>query len=277
MVHESSLDENQRYYAEMTRRYLAYGGKTLGWHMPLWSTGDTSAERALLRSNSVILEEFRLGQGARVLDAGCGIGGFVLYLAERLEGEFLGVSNCWRHLVVAAHIARARELDSLVRFSCGDLNCLPVVESSFNAVVNQETFCYVSDAEAYARSISHTLKGGGSWVVLDGFVSRYGLAIGKASLMTALTAGWHIEPLRMSETLVRAAELAGLECVSAKDYTKEVRPSAEQFVRTTQELVGIADSTLSEVEIRHHLACGAWGKGVLEGDLRYELLHFRKP
>jgi SAM-dependent methyltransferase len=270
-------DDTQRYYYEMTARYLSYGGSTLAWHMPLWSPFATTVEEALLRPNRLLLTERRPRPGAVVLDAGCGMGGLLLFLAERVDARLLGLSNNVLHLRLAERIARARNLRSAPGFVCGDLSQLPLGAESLDIVVNHEAFCHVADAGAYASTISRILRAGGSWLVLDGFRARPERGGELEPWMRALTLGWRIEPLRTSRTLIGIAERAGLACVRCADYTEELRPAAGQMVRTAETLRGSSALGLTSTERLHHEACGAWGERVLRGDLRYELVHLAKP
>jgi cyclopropane fatty-acyl-phospholipid synthase-like methyltransferase len=77
------------YYAEMTDVYLGYGGQPMGWHFALWDDSTHTHDDAILRSNRILAEGWGLEPGQLVLDAGCGVGGLSLYLAETFGSGLL--------------------------------------------------------------------------------------------------------------------------------------------------------------------------------------------
>src|SRR5262249_5518290 len=72
------------YFVETTRSsYLANWAKeSLGFHFGLADEKTPSLQAALMETNRYLADRAGIKRGARVLDAGCGVGGSALFLAE---------------------------------------------------------------------------------------------------------------------------------------------------------------------------------------------------
>src|SRR6476646_11694 len=71
---------------------------------------------ALVQMNRVLADLARIGQGQRVLDAGCGVGGSSLWLAEHRGAQVLGITPVGSQVARARAFARHRGLSHLVRY-----------------------------------------------------------------------------------------------------------------------------------------------------------------
>jgi cyclopropane-fatty-acyl-phospholipid synthase len=75
---------NELYEAMLDRRML--------YTCALWSTGATTLEEAQEAKLELVCKKLGLGPGMRVLDLGCGWGGFAAYAAERHGVEVVGLT-----------------------------------------------------------------------------------------------------------------------------------------------------------------------------------------
>ena len=162
---ETSVAEH---YAALTDRMVNFGGDLLACHFGLWGPDTTNDREALLRANHTLVQGCDLGPGRRVLDAGCGVGGTAITLAEAYGVRVTGLTICEPHVAVATEHAEQRGVGHLVDFRYGDFMDLPFPEASFDAVLNHESFCYAPDKLAYLRGVRRVLKPGGRWQALEG-------------------------------------------------------------------------------------------------------------
>lgn len=98
---------------------------------------------------------------ARVLDAGCGTGGFLARLrAARPEAELYGVEYAEGAAGRAAAKAGAR-------VACGTVNALPFPEASFDAVTSLDVICHAGVEPSAALAEFHRVLRPGGLLVLN--------------------------------------------------------------------------------------------------------------
>jgi arsenite methyltransferase len=98
---------------------------------------------------------------SRVLDIASGKGTSALFLAERFGCEVLGIDYSGRSMEEASTAAAARRMESRVTFRLGDAERLPVVDSSFDAIICECAFCTFPDKPAAAGEFARVLRSGG--------------------------------------------------------------------------------------------------------------------
>lgn len=114
---ETSVSDH---YAALTGYMVALAGDLLACHFGLWGPDTTTDQEALLRSNQILLQGCGFAPGQRVLDAGCGVGGMAIMLAETYGVHVTGLTVCEPHIAVATEQAERRGVGRLVEFLYGD-------------------------------------------------------------------------------------------------------------------------------------------------------------
>lgn len=122
-----------------------------------------AAERLSLE----LLDLAAIAPGMRVLDAGCGFGGTLACLEERVEGlGLIGLNIDPRQLRRAADLARARR-GSSVRFVAADACTLPFADASFERVLAVECIFHFPSRAAFLAEVRRVLRPGGVLVLSD--------------------------------------------------------------------------------------------------------------
>lgn len=135
------------------------------------------------------IASLRLADGMRVLDAGCGTGEALGWLAEAVapRGLAVGVDLSTTH-VDAARAALPRGALLLQ----GNLQHTPLTEAIFDLVWSVNTIHHLRDPLAGARSLSALLRPGGR------------LALGQSSLLPDMFFAWDARLERATNEAVRA-------------------------------------------------------------------------
>jgi phosphoethanolamine N-methyltransferase len=107
-----------------------------------------------------------LSPGARVLDAGCGLGGASFLMAREHAAEVQGVDLS--EYMIATATARCKELglQQRVSFRQADLLALDA-EDAFDAVYSRDVFLHVEDKPALVQALHRALAPGGKLLVTD--------------------------------------------------------------------------------------------------------------
>jgi phosphoethanolamine N-methyltransferase len=107
-----------------------------------------------------------LSPGARVLDAGCGLGGASFLMAREYAARVEGVDLSEN--MIAGATARCKELglQERVSFRQADLLALDA-EDAFDAVYSRDVFLHLKDKAALLRTLHRALAPGGELLVTD--------------------------------------------------------------------------------------------------------------
>lgn len=120
-----------------------------------------------LRQIPTAITDYR---GMRILEIGSGLGGGLNFLSRILEGaEFTGVDLS--PVAVQRANSRYHRLGS-VSFTCGDAECLPFEDGTFDTVLNIESSHNYPDLVAFLAEVARVLKPGGHFSMTDFFTDQ---------------------------------------------------------------------------------------------------------
>jgi SAM-dependent methyltransferase len=105
------------------------------------------------------IRQLTIGEGTRVLDVGCGAGGFS-QLAAAAGATVTGID------AAASLVEIARERVPAGRFDVGDSQFLPYADDSFDAVAGINSFQYAADPVAALAEARRVAKPGGTVLVV---------------------------------------------------------------------------------------------------------------
>ena len=270
------------YYEALTDPMVTTTGDLLAVHYGLWGPDTTSYEEALLRSNCMLVQECDPGPGKRFLDAGCGVGGTAIALAEMYGAQVTGLTNCEPHVAVAAEFAQRRGVGHLVEFHYGDFMDMPFPDASFDAVLNQETFWYAQDRLAYLGGVRRVLKPGGRWRALDMMLAGRPMSETQEVLHANIQKGWLTQPLvEWREISAELAE-AGFAEIREHCLASEVAPSTAMIrsnwlLRQFLTSPGREPTTQKLALTQWMQAAVEFDQGLREGLFTYRLMSGTRP
>ncbi|MEK7065524.1 MAG: methyltransferase domain-containing protein, partial [Patescibacteria group bacterium] len=142
-----SAPEVVKYYEETVWDYFLFwiNTKTLAMHHGYWDKNVTSHDASLLRLNEVIADKLKLKNSDYVLDAGCGLGGSALWVAQHRGCKVLGISITPDQIHRANEYAKKKHLEHLVTFRVADYTKLDIPTGTIDAVLAIETICHLKD------------------------------------------------------------------------------------------------------------------------------------
>ena len=140
---------------------------------PFTFAGPESLTRGLERMVDAIVAPAGIGSHHHVMDAGCGVGGTVIYLATSRGCRATGVNMNEGQLEIARTRANEAGLTpGQIDFRRG--NCsrrLPFDSESIDVVTSVESACHYSDRRQFLREVYRILKPGGQIAASDWLMS----------------------------------------------------------------------------------------------------------
>jgi ubiquinone/menaquinone biosynthesis C-methylase UbiE len=138
------------------------------WENPKSAQG-TKADyvAAMAKMNSVLFEAGKVGDGQKLLDAGCGFGGTIQQLnAEHSKMELTGLNIDGRQLAAAEAQTTATN-DNAISWVEADACQLPFEDNSFDRVLAVECIFHFPSREKFLSEAARVLKPGGYLAVSD--------------------------------------------------------------------------------------------------------------
>ena len=222
----------KRYYDHNTRLFLALGGsrRIRAIHRALWAPGVRNREQALDAIHTLVSEQIGLlgADTPHVLDLGCGVGGSLFSLAQKLPPGWCGTGTTISpvQFELAQAFARQRGLAESLTFLDADflhLPDLPPVDLAFAI----ESFALNADAPAFFSAAARVLRPGGRLVIVDDFLTKHGaddaLSAREGGWLEAFRSGWLAAGLGTPNQAIECARTAGLSLMDDRDLTPMLR------------------------------------------------------
>lgn len=223
-----STDDIQEYYTRAHIDYLLVWRifRNHGLHVGFYDDDHDSHDAAVENMNRILADTVDIGPGDRVLDAGCGIGGSSVWLADHRDVEVVGSNITPSQLERARRLAAKRELDRQVKFVDDDFTDMDFPDDSFDVVWGLESVCHAEETKAFLAEAARVLAPGGRLVVADRFMATRDLTSGERRRMNHWLDGWAIPHLAHHEDFRAALDSTGFETVEFRDITEHTLPSS---------------------------------------------------
>lgn len=167
-----------------------------------------------------------LTANSRVLEVGCGSGGYALQVAEGVGCQLVGVDINAPGVRNANQLAQIRGLAPRVRFEeCDASKQLSFEDASFDAVFSNDVLCHLPGRANVLQEMFRVLKPGGRMLFSDALV--VGGIVTSEEFATRSSIGFYVySPPGENEQLMKRAGLAEIE---ARDTTSSAAQIAERW------------------------------------------------
>ncbi len=206
-------------------------GKTNALHYGLWDEDTSTIREALLNENRVLAELARIAPHESILDAGCGVGGSALWLAEHAGANVTGITLSPRQKEKAEKYARQRNLESRPTFLVRDFLNTGFPDNTFDVVWSIESVCHAEDKSAFLKESYRILKPGGRIIMADGFLKRAPQNEREEQAYRTFLRGFVLPNVALIEAFQSSLAETGFRNVRGWDKTQNILPSSRRMLR----------------------------------------------
>jgi tocopherol O-methyltransferase len=292
---EPSETADQRPANSLTDAIVGYYDQTWLDYRLLWLNPDNLAVHfgysdentrshtdALKNMNRVLADRVAVKAGDRVLDAGCGVGGSSLWLAEERRAEVVGITLAARQVQKARSYAARRSLTHRVHFEVADFTATPFPDASFDVVWAVESLCHAADKAAFYQEAARVLRPGGRVVVADFVRSGRPLDPTGERLLHEWLTGWAVPDIDTPDEHTEHLAAAGFVGTQLDDVTAHTRPSLRRLYRMAYwtyplALYGYVKGVRSAVQHGNVIASIRQYQALRHGAWYYSILSAIKP
>jgi cyclopropane fatty-acyl-phospholipid synthase-like methyltransferase len=224
------------YYDETWLDYRLFwlNRQTLSVHFGYSDTTTRGHADALLNMNRVLAARAGIQPGERVLDAGCGVGGSSMWLAQARDANVVGITPVASQVARARRFAAVGKLDDRITFEQADYTSTPFPDASFDVVWALESLCHTPDKAAFYREAARLLRPGGRLVLAEYIRTARPLSAGGEQLLHQWLKGWAIPDLDTRAEHMAHAAAAGLADAHIDDITAHTQPSLRRLYQLTR-------------------------------------------
>ena len=197
-----------------------------------WGVNPFDREAMLLQMNREVLQRLQLpmGQPCYVVDAGCGAGATLRYMAERLpETRFTGVTLAPWLLQLGWGMNKEAGLSNRIQLVKGDFQKMPLPDACADAVFCLESACYAEGRGKVklVKELHRVLKPGGRLVVVDAFrKSGTPMPVSFEKLFRKNALLWAVDELAELPLFEKTLQANGFGKIKTEDISWRAAPTA---------------------------------------------------
>jgi tocopherol O-methyltransferase len=180
-----------------------------------------SGARAQRAMNQALSDRAGIAAGMRVIDAGCGVGSSVLWLAAQQDVKAIGLTIVPQQAAYAQELAHNAGLAPQAIFCCADYHAAPVLSGTADVIWMVESLCHATDHAGVLAEAYRMLAPGGRLVIADRLRRRRPDPPPAERLLTRWLSNWAMPDLLTAAELRDHLRRTRFQRITQEDVTTE--------------------------------------------------------
>jgi tocopherol O-methyltransferase len=217
-----------RYYDTNQVFYTLFWSRS-ALHYGFWYEDTKSLAEAILNTNNFVVEALAMDSNDTILDAGCGVGGTSMHVAETTGATVEGITLSDVQLNIAKKRASKSPAARLLSFSKQDFSKTNFRANTFSKVFGIESICYAHRKIDFLGEAYRIMKPGGRIAVVDLFLKKENLDVQEMKIYTKTIEGWIVPNLSTLQEFSKSLEQAGFTNVAFHNMLDHIRKSSKKI------------------------------------------------
>jgi tocopherol O-methyltransferase len=217
-----------QYYNTTQIFYTLFWSRT-ALHYGFWYEDTKTLAEAVLNTNRFVVNALDIDSNDTVLDAGCGVGGTSMHVAETTEAIVEGITLSDVQLKIARRRASKSPAARLLNFSKQDFTKTNFRENTFSKVFGIESICHAHRKIDFLNEAYRIMKPGGRIAVVDLFLNKENLDVQEMKIYMKTIEGWALPNLSTTEEFSKFLRQVGFKHVVFHNMLDHIKKSIERI------------------------------------------------
>lgn len=217
------------YYDFAIPWYRFYHGSSYGMHFGYHDSSTKNFVDEIINVNKVLAETAKIKTTDLVLDAGCGVGGSSVWLAQNYGAKVIGITISPKQLIEARKLAKKFYVDKKTEFYLMDFTKTKFRNETFDVVWAIESVCHTKYKIDFLKEAYRILKKGGRLIVHDGFLKRELKTDEEKKIMQRFYKGFRLDNIAVVDSFRKDMIKVGFNKIKILDKKKETNPSLNRI------------------------------------------------
>jgi tocopherol O-methyltransferase len=198
-------------------------------HYGIWDDSTKNLKEAISNSNKIVAKLLDVKKKDKILDAGCGVGGTSIYLAQKFDVEVHGITLSKTQLNIAKKKSNKLKVNHLLEFSKKDFTKTGFKKNKFSKIFGIESICHAEKKINFLIEAYRILEPGGRLVVADAFLKKSMLLSEDQEIYDNFLKGFAVPNLSTKDEFEKDLKIAGFQGIEFHDKTNSVEKSCKQI------------------------------------------------
>lgn len=223
------LNKDIAHYYDTNQVFYTYGWSRTALHYGFWYEHTKTIAEAVLNTNRFVIEALAIDSNDIVLDAGCGVGGTSIHVAETTAAKTEGITLSNVQLQIARRRTANSTAASLLSFSQQDFCKTNFSDNTFSKVFGIESVCYAQRKIDFLSEAYRIMTPGGRIAVVDFFLHKDNLGLQEKKIYTNMVQGWAVPNFSTVHGFMKSLEQAGFTNIAFQDMLHHIRKSIKEI------------------------------------------------